>query len=355
MSAIEGVEHIEKEHFSGKENDVEPPCPRTMTTTDAPPTALRVTPQQQQQVDVVVSPGDGVSVVQGIGVDVVQGGTEKPKGKRKCRRGRAKAKRNSNQVKPYAWKTPLSSRRSAASIRSSIVPYNTNKFLMEDHMPEMQKGRQRDPSLSLDSDENYFCSLPEDEEEFLTKEFSSVYENAKCERLDGLTKNQLIQEYLQLEANFEMVSKKLNRENTQRHTDAKEQLQQHNNYEVQNHIRSLEEHIHKLTQDNMDLSKQLEFYRTNVPARMVCSSSEDSESDSSSTSSSSSSCSSREQTTMFCDAEDDGQGLSKTPIYNGYSHSQSPTQYNGEILNGQHPLSPNPQSPTQYNSLSPRG
>lgn len=124
---------------------------------------------------------------------------------------------------------------------------------MEDHMQEMQtpKGRQRDSSFSVDSDENYFCSLPEDEEEFLTKEFSSVYENAKCERLDGLTKPQLIQEYLQLEANFEMVSKRLTRETNQRHADAKEQMLQRNNYEFQNRIRSLEEQIDRLTEDNM--------------------------------------------------------------------------------------------------------
>lgn len=58
-----------------------------------------------------------------------------------------------------------------------LVPYNTNKFLMEEHMPEeilgrvSPSGRTRNSSFSVDS-EDYFNSLPEDEEEFLTKEFA---------------------------------------------------------------------------------------------------------------------------------------------------------------------------------------
>ena len=103
------------------------------------------------------------------------------------------------------------------TINQPQVPYNTNKFLMEDHMPELQmlamtptNGRTRDSSFSVDSEENYFYSLPQDEEEFLTKEFSSVYENVKCERLEGLSKQQLIQEYLQLEAQLEQANRRLN-------------------------------------------------------------------------------------------------------------------------------------------------
>ncbi|CAD6992808.1 unnamed protein product [Ceratitis capitata] len=58
----------------------------------------------------------------------------------------------------------------------SLVPYNTNKFLMEEHLAEVPSalltpsGRTRDSSFSVDSEDNYFFSLPEDEEEFLTKE-----------------------------------------------------------------------------------------------------------------------------------------------------------------------------------------
>lgn len=131
--------------------------------------------------------------------------------------------------KPYRksnWKfqMPRSSRRQGDEvILSTLVPYNTNKFLMEEHMPEYSMGnnsptsaaaqhvcRNRDSSFSYDSadENNYF---PEDEEEFLTKEFKSVYEDARTERLDGMSKAQLIHEYLQLEANYDKLSNNLDR------------------------------------------------------------------------------------------------------------------------------------------------
>lgn len=79
----------------------------------------------------------------------------------------------------------------AASARSALVPYNTNVFLMADHG---------------DGD-----SRPEDAEEFLRREFSSVYEDARTERLDTMSKAQLVREYLQLEANYDKLSRQLRR------------------------------------------------------------------------------------------------------------------------------------------------
>lgn len=141
----------------------------------------------------------------------------------KRKRRRRKSKR-SNKYMAYgrsAWKfngpriggIQSTSDRRRNNMRT-LVPYNTNKFLMEDHMPEIdkasQKSRTRDSSFSVDSDENYFYSLPEDEEEFLTKEFSSVYEDARVERLEGLSKQQLIQEFLQLQTNYDQLSRRYN-------------------------------------------------------------------------------------------------------------------------------------------------
>jgi hypothetical protein len=93
-----------------------------------------------------------------------------------------------------------------------LVPYNTNKFLMEFHaaeIPPLSPGRTRNSSLSIESDDNYFYSLPEDEMEFLTKEFSCVYENARCETLATMDKNLLIQQYLQLEAKLEQATRRI--------------------------------------------------------------------------------------------------------------------------------------------------
>lgn len=67
-----------------------------------------------------------------------------------------------------------------------LVPYNTNRFLMEYHMAEVPAN---EAAVGRD--------------EFLTNEFSTVYETTKCERLESLSKQQLIQEYLQLETCYE--------------------------------------------------------------------------------------------------------------------------------------------------------
>lgn len=111
------------------------------------------------------------------------------------------------------------------------APFNNNQFLMEIHKPEPENAfnilqtpsaRTRDSSFSVDSDDNYFYALPEDEEEYLTKEFSSVYEDAQCERLSNMTKNELIQEYLLLEAKFENLVKRTERSKMKRMEEDKD-------------------------------------------------------------------------------------------------------------------------------------
>ncbi|XP_037945082.1 uncharacterized protein LOC119677700 [Teleopsis dalmanni] len=182
----------------------------------------------------------------------------------------------------------------------SLVPYNTNKFLMEEHMAEIPStlltpsGRTRDSSFSADSEDNYFISLPEDEEEFLTKEFANVYEKARVERLENLTKQQLIEECLQIE---------------DRYARQQQQNVQRISAEYMSKIKVLEEKITELSRENYNLRCQLlpsgaigaaaaaSPPSATAPSVEACqptpmdSTSEDSESDSSSTSSSSSSSS----------------------------------------------------------------
>lgn len=71
-------------------------------------------------------------------------------------------------------------------------------------MPEINTdggGRCRDSSFSFDSDN--------DKEEYLSKEFCSLYENTRSDRLYEMSKSQLIQEYLQLEASYDKLSNSL--------------------------------------------------------------------------------------------------------------------------------------------------
>ncbi|CAH2242036.1 protein HEXIM1 [Pararge aegeria] len=143
--------------------------------------------------------------------------------KKKRRRGKSKWK----IAKPFL-KVPWQDRRKLVNTKrnnrfrklalsKTQAPFNNNQFLMEIHKPEPENNlylfrtpsaRTRDSSFSVDSEENYFYSLPEDEEEYLTKEFSSVYEDAQCERLSNMSKNELIQEYLLLEAKYDNLVKR---------------------------------------------------------------------------------------------------------------------------------------------------
>lgn len=144
--------------------------------------------------------------------------------RKKRRRGKFKRK----LVKPFV-KVPWQDKRKDKPKRynryrkivlaKTQAPFNNNQFLMEIHKPEPENSfdilgtpaRTRDSSFSIDSEDNYFYSLPEDEEEYLTKEFSSVYEDAQCERLSNMSKNELIQEYLLLEAKYDTLVKRTER------------------------------------------------------------------------------------------------------------------------------------------------
>ncbi|CAK1552254.1 unnamed protein product [Leptosia nina] len=159
-------------------------------------------------------------------------------GKKKRRRGKTKRK----MIKPYlkiSWQerrkneTRNNSKRNKRFrkivLAKTQAPFNNNQFLMEIHKPEPENNfnlfrtpsaRTRDSSFSVDSeDNNYFLALPEDEEEYLTKEFSSVYEDAQCERLSNMSKNELIEEYLLLEAKYDTLLKRADR-NRSKDTEA---------------------------------------------------------------------------------------------------------------------------------------
>ncbi|XP_054726424.1 uncharacterized protein LOC129236207 [Anastrepha obliqua] len=194
------------------------------------------------------------------------------KTKRKHRRGKPKPKNANKPYKKSNWKFQvprpnfnggcgggggggMNNRNGARPkiLRSrSLVPYNTNKFLMEEHLADVPSalltpsGRTRDSSFSVDSEDNYFFSLPEDEEEFLTKEFANVYEKARVERLENLTKQQLIEECLQIEDRYSSDQGRQQQMNVQRISS-----------EFMTKIRILEEKVRELSRENYNLRCQL--------------------------------------------------------------------------------------------------
>lgn len=321
MSAKNIENTSENRNFLASQNDVEPAQSATAAVTAADTTeALQAAPERTSNTSASAAPATTMIVDEaGIGRSSSSGGggpNEKRRSndgaKRKTRRGKAKRGKRSSSSGIFAkhqWKSMNHVRIGAAVVykrraeslsdHPPLVPYNTNRFLMEDHMPQV-------------------LTPSEDEEEFLTKEFSSVYEDARSERLEGLSKTQLIQEYLQLEANYEQVTRRFaakaasaaaggatTREENESGAPATTAIEGVGG----GGGRRLEDRIRELTAENLELRRQLEHAsrigmvlsaksspRPHAAAgagveRMdssSCSSSADSESDSSSSSSSSS-------------------------------------------------------------------
>ncbi|XP_026476341.1 protein HEXIM1 [Ctenocephalides felis] len=204
--------------------------------------------------------------------------------KKKHRRGKCKRKPN----KPYnktAWTQRKNVQKEMMRVRSArakilamghtLVPCNTNQFLMEDH------------DLSVDSEDNYFMSLPEDEEDFLIKEFSSVYEDAQCERLNAMTKNELIQECILMESRLDHLTKTIRNAKSERmHKQSGNECDAATSEKLQEQAARIQE----LLAENLELRRERDYFAS--VQRTISSTSTDSESDSSMHSSSMSSPSS---------------------------------------------------------------
>ncbi|KAJ8965895.1 hypothetical protein NQ314_003836 [Rhamnusium bicolor] len=213
---------------------------------------------------------------------------EIPPKKRKTRRGKSKRRQ------PYI-------KNSRKSIKSNKLikpeaPHNSNQFLLEDHglIEELDENlksidqvststltRTRDSSFSVDSDGEFYSS-PDDEEQFLIKDFDDQYESLHAERLQAMSKSQLIEEYIMLENKLEQLTKRL-----QKNDDKEDDESEINRPE-------LKREVERLTIENERLRRENDILRSKVNV----SDSEDSETDSSdscssSSSSSSTSCSSR--------------------------------------------------------------
>lgn len=346
MSAKNIENTSENRNFLASQNDVEPAQSVAAAVTAGESTgALQAVPERTNILtsgSASASPATTTTMAieettAGIGRSSSSGGggpIEKRRSndgaKRKTRRGKAKRGKRSSSSRPYTksqWKfqnhvrigaTAAANKRRAQSLSDHppLVPYNTNRFLMEDHMPQV-------------------LTPSEDEEEFLTKEFSSVYEDARSERLESLSKTQLIQEYLQLEANFEQVTRRFKAVGAAGGATTREE----NESAAVNVIeggggRRLEDRVRELTAENLELRRQLEHasrigmvlsakssprpHAATGIERMdssSCSSdSEDSESDSSSSSSSSSDGSSSSSMSDDNDGEDNRDVEDRQPL-----------------------------------------
>lgn len=232
---VNGVKSVQAEPTLGAMADVSPSCgenTNSLNTKYESGGSGEHEREHEHELEVEVEGGQAEDGIDTVGK------------KRKTRRGKPKHRK----LKPYSkQQISYEQRIKSRGISSRVVatktgrhppaPYNTTQFLMEDHsdLPDLEQKlagaaagesaavqlfqkptaptRTRDSSFSIDSDDDYFYSSPEDEEEFLTKEFSSAYEDLHAERLGGLTKSELIQEYIQLESKVDLLTKRLRGKN----------------------------------------------------------------------------------------------------------------------------------------------
>jgi len=163
--------------------------------------------------------------------------------------------------------------------RTNNAPFNSTQFLMSDHGGDtiqfldstlgVSKGgsserrhnvvtkrvtRARESSFSLDSDEDFYYSSPEDEEEFVSREFIKEYNRMKecvrTDRLSDMSKADLIQEYLQMEQKVDSLEKRLNRRKSSTTNGEGDQTDSSSSEETAEQIRVFQREILRLESEN---------------------------------------------------------------------------------------------------------
>uniref|UniRef100_A0A1B6LCU7 Uncharacterized protein n=1 Tax=Graphocephala atropunctata TaxID=36148 RepID=A0A1B6LCU7_9HEMI len=273
--------------------------------------------------------------------------TEPCERRKKTRRGKPKRKNPYNKEGNETRKAVNRSKnRPRFAHRHADAPYNTNEFLMEDHntfvklnspptvsasVGNSRPPRVRDPSFtSVDSDEDHFYSSPEDEEEFLTKEFSNTYQDLHVETLQGMTKSELIQQVLQLEDKVDSLEKRLgNRPKGEKDPYDKLKTSVDTSSEdcdvASDKIKPLQVEISRLRLENEKL--QIENERLRRRNRSSSVSSVDSESDSASSSPSSVSELSDKEELIVSDVNedlDDSRGKSCSIVSDEFNNTDVP-------------------------------
>jgi len=189
-----------------------------------------------------------------------------------------------------------------------IAPYNTTQFLMSDQ-----------------AEDDFYFSKPTNDQEFMNKEFKKDYDDQYMNRLEKMTKEMLLNEYMIIERKNENLEEKLQR--SRRRDEEKSKMETEllsvndtiENDAVQK-ISTFQREMERLRQENQRLMAE------NLKMKeMLKNHSSDDSSSSSSSSSSSDSDSEDEKTPETQVAMEGERGTSED---NGYESNQS----SGEIM-----------------------
>jgi len=166
------------------------------------------------------------------------------------------------------------------------APYNTTQFLMSDK-PDM------DPKSHSFSEESYYSSHSENEEDFIVKEFKKDYEGEQVSRYERMTKEMLLDEFMKVERRNEILearldSIRLREEEREKNGEADYQWSKGEipmEPEMAEKIRVFQNEIEKLRNENSRLIIENKELRDRLSDSSSSESSSDSSSDSSSESS----------------------------------------------------------------------
>ena len=166
------------------------------------------------------------------------------------------------------------------------APDNTTQFIMNDHekdnridIEEIRKniekrgGRiRRNTEQTVDEntveDEDEFYSSPEDESDYLQQQFTEHYDDIHAERLNSMSRNELVQEYLQLEKRVENLEKRLKKKKSEQN-DSQSSTENKSDSEKNDHL-NIDEENRKLREENQRLRSENEKLNERLNKITVC-------------------------------------------------------------------------------------
>ncbi|XP_050406371.1 protein HEXIM1 [Patella vulgata] len=225
------------------------------------------------------------------GVGTGEHGCDQQGNSRKRKRRRIKGGKHHRKWKPYdklTWSEKKAleeketiratqKRQEAFASGHPIAPYNTTQFLMEDHIQseaspdllEVENGenlnvsvssKHRDSFNSDGSSDSDYCA--DDDETFLAKEFSEAYDNIHAERLQTMSKEQLVKDFVELERKVETLEKKLKNSNQNCVTNERDNSDgtslSSSGEELALFDLATREEMKRLKEDNSTMKKQIE-------------------------------------------------------------------------------------------------
>lgn len=161
-----------------------------------------------------------------------------------------------------------------------MAPFNSNRYLMDQHEPSevaqhldsaaegapafsedgaaaaAKRGGERWGSWDSDDDYHYENVVDEEaEENFLAKEFAETYQTYRAERLQAMSKEDLIREFIAMETKVEqletMLAAKRAAPSSSSSSTAKKSRSE----------RKLEAEVARLSKENVKLTAEFEDYR----------------------------------------------------------------------------------------------